>query len=89
MWRIISGLVADGASRGLIPAEASPHDLRHTFARRYLKEHAGDLVGLAQLLGHTDINTTAIYTRATAEDLASRVEQIELNAFAEAPRRRP
>lgn len=85
MWRIISGLVATGAARGLIPAEASPHDLRHTFARGYLKEHPGDLVGLAQLLGHSDINTTAIYTRATADDLATRVEELGLNAFTEEP----
>jgi integrase/recombinase XerC len=60
MWRIISGLVATGAARGLVPAEASPHDLRHTFALSYLADHPGNIVGLAQILGHTDINTTAI-----------------------------
>jgi integrase/recombinase XerC len=76
------------AQRGLIPPEVSPHDLRHTFAQGYLKDHPGDLVGLAQLLGHSNINTTAIYTRATTDELATRVEDLGLNAFTEDPRPR-
>ncbi len=43
-----------------LPKKATPHSFRHTFAT--LELMAGtDLVTLAELLGHTDINTTARY----------------------------
>jgi integrase/recombinase XerC/integrase/recombinase XerD len=48
--------------------------------RRSLEAHPGDLVGPAQLMGHSDLNTTAVYTQPTAEDLAARVERLPLNA---------
>ena len=40
---------------------ASPQVLRHTFAASYLAEHDGDLVGLADALGHESIETTRLY----------------------------
>ena len=80
IWRVMTGLVRRCAVRGLVPAETSPHDLRHTFAQRYLRERPGDLVALARLLGHSSLDTTAIYTRPTADELAERVERIGLNA---------
>ncbi|GAC1436904.1 MAG: hypothetical protein NVSMB62_30070 [Acidobacteriaceae bacterium] len=79
---MIHGVVQDGARRGLVPTTATPHTLRHTFAHRYLEVHAGDLVGLARLLGHADLNTTRIYTQLTAAALAERVERLPLNAYA-------
>ena len=83
MERVIAGLVRDGAARHLIPATARAHTLRHTFAARYLATHAHDLVGLAALLGHSSLNTTRIYVQPTAEQLADRVERIDLNAYAD------
>ena len=83
MGRAISGYVAECAVRGLVPAEVSPHDLRHTFAQRYLDQHPDDIVGLARLMGHGNINTTAIYTKPTAEELERKVDESPLNAFGE------
>jgi site-specific recombinase XerD len=83
MWRVIHTLVAACAPRRLVPATTTPHTLRHTFAHRYLDAHPGDLVGLARLLGHADLNTTGLYTRLTAADLADRVDRLPLNAYAE------
>jgi site-specific recombinase XerD len=74
-------LVRDCAARRLVPPTTTPHTLRHTFAHHYLAAHPGDLVGLARLLGHTDLNTTAIYTRPSVADLAARVNQLALNAY--------
>lgn len=51
-----------------------PHALRHTFAYNYLKNNPSDIVGLAQILGHSNINTTAIYTQNRLEDLQEKVE---------------
>ncbi len=54
----------------------SPHVLRHTFATHYLAANSGDLVGLARLLGHASLNTVAIYTQPTLDDLSGRVEKL-------------
>ena len=81
MWRVVNRAVEECASRGLVPEETKPHDLRHTFAHRYLQQHPGDLVGLARLLGHESLDTTKIYTQPTPGELAQRVEQIPLNAY--------
>ena len=73
----------DGAARHLIPTTTRAHTLRHTFAARYLAAHAQDLVGLAAMLGHSSLNTTRIFVQPTAEQLADRVERIDLNAYAD------
>lgn len=55
----------------------TPHVLRHTFAYTYLKQNHNDLVALADILGHSDLNTTHIYTKRRLDDLQAGVEQIE------------
>ena len=82
IWRMFKQLVIDCASRGLVPADTTTHHLRHTFAHHYLAENPGDLVGLARLLGHKNLNTTKIYTQPTFEELTTRVDQMPLNAYA-------
>ncbi|HEX5501697.1 MAG TPA: hypothetical protein VFW96_03700 [Thermomicrobiales bacterium] len=54
-----------------------------TAAHRNLDAHPGDLVGLARLLGHADLNTTAIYTQLTADEFADRLDRVPLNAYEE------
>lgn len=71
----------ESANRGLVREDTRPHDLRHTFAHRYLQQHPGDLVGLARILGHESLDATKVYTQLTSEELAKRVEQIPLNAY--------
>lgn len=83
MRQMIDILVRDTAARGLVPAQTSAHTLRHTFARNYLAEHPGDIVGLASLLGHTSLDTTRIYSQPTIELLATRVEELRQNAYGE------
>ena len=83
MRQMIDVLVRDAAGRGLVPALVSAHTLRHTFARNYLAQYPGDVVGLASLLGHTSLDTTRIYSQPTIEQLSIRVEQLPQNAYSD------
>src|SRR6266699_1813011 len=83
MRQMIDVLVRDASARGLVPTQTSAHTLRHTFARNYLAQYPGDVVGLATLLGHTSLDTTRIYSQPTVEQLSTRVELLRQNAFGE------
>ncbi len=53
-----------------------PHLLRHTMAHRFLEDNPGDLVSLAQILGHESLNTTARYTQRTEQQLGDATEKL-------------
>ena len=73
---VITGL-ARRARLKRIPVSA--HTLRHNFALGYLRDNPGKLVELANLLGHESLDTTAIYTRPSRDDLAADLERSHLN----------
>lgn len=74
--RSMQSLVSELAHRArLTRIPVSAHTLRHTFALGYLQQNPSKLVQLATLLGHESLDTTALYTLPSEEDLAEEVER--------------
>ena len=53
-----------------------PHNLRHLFARIYYKM-TQDLAGLGDLLGHSSLNVTRIYTSNTGKIYQKQLDAID------------
>ena len=80
--RAIQAVIAALAQRArLTRVRVSPHTLRHSFALTYLKQNPGKLVELATLLGHDSLDTTALYTRPSTEELAADLERSPLHVY--------
>lgn len=62
---------------GVAPSKVFPHNLRHLFARTYYSREK-DLTRLADLLGHSNINTTRIYIISSGEEHERQLDRMGL-----------
>ena len=62
---------------GVSDKKVFPHNLRHLFARTYYSLQK-DIVRLADVLGHSSINTTRIYTMETGEIHRKQIQKLGL-----------
>lgn len=62
---------------GVEPKKVFPHNLRHLFARTFIKKEK-DLIKLSAILGHSSIETTMIYTMESSEKHRKLIENLGL-----------
>ncbi len=62
---------------GVSDKKVFPHNLRHLFARTYYTVQK-DIVRLADILGHSSVNTTRIYTMETGEIHRRQIQSLGL-----------
>ena len=74
VWRDMKNLCKDA---NVMPTKVFPHNLRHLFARIFYGIEK-DIVKLADILGHSNINTTRIYVISTGVEHRRRVENMRL-----------
>ena len=74
LWREMKALCQEA---GVAPGKVFPHNLRHLFARTYYSMKK-DIAKLADILGHSSINTTRIYIISTGEEHRRQMEKLGL-----------
>ena len=74
IWKMLKKL-AEAAK--VLATKVFPHNLRHLFARTHYKMF-NNLAGLADLLGHSSINTTRIYTATSGKEERRQLDQLRL-----------
>jgi len=68
-----SGIFRQIADNAGLDDQTTAHILRHTFATTLIRGGT-DLVIVAELLGHSRLDTVRVYTRPTAQDQAKALE---------------
>ena len=74
VWREMKALCEEA---GVNPQKVFPHNLRHLFARVFYGIEK-DIAKLADILGHSSINTTRIYIISTGTEHRHRMENMRL-----------
>lgn len=74
VYRMLARLADD---LGIPQGRVHPHSFRHLFAVTYMQQYS-DLSELADLLGHSSLETTRIYTVVTGEERRKKMNQLEL-----------
>ncbi len=72
--RLIQKVMADVRAQLGLPATATPHAMRHSFATHLLNA-GGDLRAIQELLGHASLSTTQAYTAVDTARLMEVYEQ--------------
>jgi site-specific recombinase XerD len=85
---VIQKAFQEAARRSGLTKAATSHALRHSFATELL-EAGVDLLTIQQILGHSQLSTTAIYTHVRRDRVQAVAEVIDLLPAAELRRNAP
>lgn len=81
IWRMLKKIAPAAKVRA---KKVFPHNLRHLFAVTYYKRYR-DVVRLADILGHSSIETTRIYTARSTDEQQRQIETLGLIVWPPAP----
>ena len=62
---------------GVVPSKVFPHNLRHLFARTFYHAYK-DVSRLADVLGHSSMETTRLYLISTSAEHVQQIERLGL-----------
>ena len=74
IWHEVKALCGEAK---VAPSKVFPHNLRHLFAAIFYRA-TRDIVKLADVLGHSSINTTRIYLLSTGEEHVRQLDRMGL-----------
>lgn len=74
VWREMKKM---GIKAKVLEKKIYPHNLRYLFASVYYQKYK-DIIGLADILGHTCVETTRIYTTTSAKEYKKRLDHLSL-----------
>ena len=74
LWEEMKALCAEA---GVEPSKVFPHNLRHLIAVTYYRCHR-DIVKLADILGHSSVNTTRLYLLESGQEHRRELDVLEL-----------
>ena len=74
IWREMKAICQ---AAGVAPSKVFPHNLRHLFATVFYRA-SRDIAKLADVLGHSSIDTTRLYLMTTGAEHARQLEQLDL-----------
>lgn len=72
VWQMLQKIAGE---LSISKEKAHPHGLRHLFAKSYMNKY-DNLFELADILGHSSVETTRIYTVSTVEEKRGRMERL-------------
>ena len=73
IWKMLKKIAKKA---GIEPQKVYPHSFRHLFAKTYMKE-IGNILELADILGHSNVETTRMYTLTSMEEKRNALERLE------------
>lgn len=74
IWQEMKDLCGDA---GVEPSKVFPHNLRHLFATVFYRAYK-DIVKLADVLGHSSVETTRIYLRTAGAEHVRQMDRLRL-----------
>ena len=64
-----------GQARGIRKDKIYPHSFRHLFAKQYLAKEGNTVLSLADVLGHSSLETTRIYSTLSTDEQREAMER--------------